>query len=514
MTHTISNNKRIAKNTLMLYLRMGVSMIVSLYTSRIVLNTLGIEDYGIYSVVAGIISMFTFLNSALSGATSRFITFELGKNYFVQLNKTFSAAFINHIILALIILFLAETIGLWFLYHKLVIPDNRLNAAFWVYQCSIASTILGIIQVPFSSLIMAHEKMGIYAYLSIFDVVLKLVLVILLSYVSTDKLIFWAFCGVFVTILYNSFNYIYCYKHFKESHISIHKEIPLYKRLFIYSFWDFLGSMSSLAQGQGLNMMLNIFFGPTINAARGIAMTIQGAVVQFSSNFTIASKPQIIKLYADNNIKGMLELVYNSSKLSFFLLYLFALPLCLEIKYVLTLWLGEYPDYTIIFTILILINSLTWSFKTHRTTMVHATGHIKLSNLTVGVILCSTLPISYLFLINGFSAVSVFIITIVITLLAELVACFVLKRYLDYSVKDYFKNVYGKCLLISCFSFIAPYIVHTLFSESFLRLCLVSLTSLISVSFFAYKLGLDDSSRTKIISFIKNRIAQKKRPTT
>lgn len=509
-----TNNKRIAQNTLMLYIRMGVSMLVSLYTSRIVLNTLGVEDYGIYSVVAGVISMFTFLNGALSGATSRFITFELGKKNFIQLNKTFSAAFINHIILALIILFFAETIGLWFLYNKLVIPENRLIAAFWVYQCSIITTILGIIQVPFGSLIMAHERMGVYAYLSIFDVVLKLVLVLSLSLVPTDKLIFWAFCGVFVTILYNSFNYIYCYKHFKESHISIHKEIPLYKKLFIYSFWDFLGSMSSLAQGQGLNMMLNIFFGPTINAARGIAMTIQGAVVQFSSNFTIASKPQIIKLYADNNIKEMLELVYNSSKLSFFLLYLFALPLCLEIKYVLNLWLGEYPDYTIIFTILILINSLTWSIKTYRTTMIHATGHIKLSNLTVGVILCSTLPISYIFLTNGFSAISVFIITIVITLLAELVACFVLKRYLDYSIKDYLFNVYGKCFLISILSFIVPYIVHLSINESFFRLCMVSLTSIISVGFFAYKLGLDHSTRKKIISFIKEKINRKKIPTT
>lgn len=510
MSQTTSNNKRIAKNTMMLYLRMGITMIVSLYTSRVVLNSLGVEDYGIYSVVGGIISMFTFLNGALSGATSRFITFELGKKDYIQLNKTFSAAWINHIILTLIIIFFAETIGLWFLYNKLVIPLDRMNAAIWVYQCSIATTILGIIQVPFGALIMAHERMGVYAYFSIFDVMLKLALVITLKYIPTDKLIFWAVSGVGVAILYNSLNYIYCFKHFKESKLRIHKDIPLYKRLFVYSFWDFLGSLSMLAQGQGLNMLLNMFFGPAINAARGIAMTVQGAVGQFSSNFTIAAKPQIIKLYADNDIKGMLTLVYNSSRLSYFLLYIFALPLCIELEYVLKIWLGQYPEYTVIFTILLLVNSLTWSIKTYRTTMMHATGHIKLSNLTVGVILCSTLPISYLFLKMGYSSVSVFVITIIVTLIAEFVACIVLKKYLNYSLKNYLLNVYGKCFLISILSFIVPYIVHCSMDESFIRLCLVTLVSIISVGVFAYHIGLDKNTQQKVKSFSLNIISKLK----
>ena len=232
-----------------------------------------------------------------------------------------------------------------------MIPDERMFAAVWVYQFSIVGTCLGIILVPFSSLIMAHEKMGIYAYMSIFEVILKLILVLILQYINYDKLFFWAAGGLFTTMLYQLFNVVYCRKNFSEVRFNFHREKKMYLQMFGYSFWDFLGSMSSLAQGQGLNMLLNMFFGPVVNAARGIAMTIQGAVVQFSSNFVIASKPQIIKLYAEGNIKEMMYLVYQTSNFSYFLLFLFALPLCLELDYVLFLWLGEYPDYTVSFAI-------------------------------------------------------------------------------------------------------------------------------------------------------------------
>lgn len=491
---------------MMLYLRMGITMIVSLYTSRVVLNSLGVEDYGIYSVVGGIISMFTFLNGALSEATSRFITFELGKKDYIQLKKTFNAAFINHLILSVIILLLCETIGLWFLLNKLVIPIGRMNAAIWVYQCSIAVTILGIMQVPFGSLIMAHEKMSIYAYFSIFDVGLKLILVFALKYTSTDKLIFWALCGILTTILYNTFNFIYCKRHFAESKFQLHKDIPLYKRMFIYSFWDFIGSLSSLAQGQGLNMLLNIYFGPVVNAARGVALTVQGAITQFSSNFTIASKPQITKLYANGNIKEMMNLVYNSSCLSYFLLYIFALPLCLELDYILKIWLGTYPENTPIFTLLILINSLIWSIKSYRVTTLHATGHIKLSNLTVGVILCSTLPISYLFLEFGYPATSVFIITIFVNIIAELIACFILRKYLKYSISQYLLNVYGRCFIVSLIALILPYIIHQSMEQGFLRLVIVTFTSIFSVVISAYYCGLKKETREQITFFIKNKI--------
>ena len=503
-----ANNLRIYKNTLLLYIRMGISMLISLYTSRIVLQVLGEEDYGIMAVVGGITSLFTFMNGALSGATQRFLTFELGKNNQTSLKKIFNAAFINHLILSLIILILCETIGLWFLYHKLVIPEIRMSAAIAVYQFSIIGTCLGIILVPFNSLIMAHEKMGVYAYLSIFDVLLKLALVIILQYIAYDKLIFWAAGGLLTSMLYQAFNILYCRKNFAEAHFEFYKEKKLYLQMFSYSFWDFLGSLSTLAQGQGLNMLLNMFFGPIVNAARGIAMTVQGAIVQFSSNFVVASKPQIIKLYAEGNIQEMMRLVYQTSNLSYFLLYLFALPLCIELDYVLTLWLGEYPEYTVTFAILIIANSLTWSIKSLRVTVLHATGEIKLSNLTVGVILCLTLPVSYFFLKLGYSPISVFVITLIMTLLAEFVACFVLKKYLDYSIKDYLLQVYGRCILVSVLSFPVPFILHSIMPSGFIRLCTVTLVSTLSLCIFAYYYGFSKEVRDKTFTIIKNRISK------
>lgn len=500
------DNRRIYKNTIMLYVRMGVSMLISLYTSRIVLQVLGEEDYGVMAVVGGITSLFTFMNGALSEATSRFLTFELGRNDIISLKKIFNAAFVNHLLLSLIILLLCETVGLWFFYHKLVIPEVRMFAAFSVYQFSIIGTCVGIILVPFNSLIMAHEKMGVYAYLSIFDVVLKLILVIILQYINYDKLIFWAAGGLFTTMLYQFFNIIYCRRHFIEVRFEFQRDKKLYSQMFSYSFWDFLGSLSSLSQGQGLNMLLNIFFGPSVNAARGIAMTVQGAIVQFSSNFVVASKPQIIKLYAEGNIKEMMYLVYQTSNFSYYLLFLFALPLCIELDYVLTLWLGEYPDYTVPFAILIIINSLTWSIKSSRVTALHATGHIKLSNLTVGVILCLTLPVSYIFLKQGYSPISVFVITIIMTLFAEIVACFVLKRYLDYSVKDYLIQVYGRCLLVSFLSFPIPFVIHLIMPYGFLRLMIVVLASSISLCLFVYYCGFSKNIRDKVSALIKKKI--------
>lgn len=485
-------------------------MLISLYTSRIVLQVLGVDDYGIYSVVGGITSLFTFLNGALSEASSRFLTFELGRKNWDALNKTFNAAIVNHFLLSILILILCETIGVWFLLNKLVIPEDRIWAAMGVYQCSIFTTCFGIILVPFSSLIMAHERMGVYAYLSIFDVLMKLLLVFILQIIPFDKLFFWAFGGLLTSLTYQMFNIVYCKRQFKECRFRLHRDKNLYRSMFVYSFWDFLGSFSSIAQGQGLNMLLNMFFGPAVNAARGIAMTVQGAIVQFSSNFVVASKPQIIKLYAAGNIKEMMNLVYQTSNFSFFLLYIFSLPLCLELDYVLKLWLGEYPDHTVIFAILIIANSLTWSIKSSRVTALHATGHIKLSNLTVGVILCLTLPVSYVYLKLGYSAVSVFVITIVMTLLAELVACFVLKKYLEYSISDYLLQVYGRCLLVSLLSFFPPYWISLQLEQGFLRLCLVTVISIFSISFFAFYLGFTRDTRSKVVLLVKEKFLKKR----
>jgi O-antigen/teichoic acid export membrane protein len=498
------NNKRIARNTLLLYFRMGVSMLVSLYTARIVLGTLGEVDYGILNVVTGCVAIFTFLNGALSGSTSRFLTFELGRDNQEQLKKTFSATVFIHIALAIAIVILSETIGLWLLINKLVIPAERMAAAHWAYQIGILSMVISIIQVPYGAAIIAHEKMDIYAYMSIFDVGAKLALAFLIQVIGGDKMIIWAIMTMIVGALYTIFYIGYCRRHFGETRcIKFIKDKPLYKQLFSYSWWDLLGQISGMLQGQGINILLNMFFGPIVNTARAISYQVQGALTQFANNFMLASRPQIIKLYAADKTDEMMRLVYLSSCMAFYLSFVLTLPLCLELRYVLNLWLGEYPAETIPFTMLILVNSLIVNIKSSRVAAIHATGHIKLTNILVGVILCSIFPVAYVLLRMGFDATSVFVALIAITFIAEVVAVFVLRRYVRFSVIQYWLQVYGRCALVAACSYLHVYAVHSAMEEGFVRLIAVCATSVIVVGTFIYAVGINKETRASLNNFIK-----------
>lgn len=498
------NNKRIARNTLLLYIRMGVSMIVSLYTARVVLEALGEVDYGILNVVTGCVAIFTFLNGALSGSTSRFLTFELGRGDQEQLRRTFSATLVIHIVLAIAIVILSETIGLWLLVNKLVIPVERMSAAHWAYQIGILAMVISIIQVPFGASIIAHEKMNIYAYMSLFDVGAKLALAFLIQVIGGDKMIIWALMTMVVGLLYTAIYILYCRKQFAETrNLRFYKDKTLYKQLFSYSWWDLLGQISGMLQGQGINILLNMFFGPIMNTARAISYQVQGALTQFANNFMLASRPQIIKLYAADKTDEMMKLVYLSSCMAFYLSFVLTLPLCLELKYVLDLWLGDYPSETIPFTMLILINSLIVNIKSSRVAAIHATGHIKLTNITVGVILCSIFPIAYILLRMGFEATSVFVALIAVTFIAEVVAVFVLRKYVKFSVAQYWIQVYGRCILVAICSYLPVYAVHAAMSEGFIRLITVCATSVVVVGGFVYTIGINRETRTSLNNFIK-----------
>lgn len=498
------NNRRIARNTLMLYLRMGASMLVSLYTARIVLGTLGEVDYGILNVVTGCVAIFTFLNGALSGSTSRFLTYELGQGNIEQLKRTFSATIVIHLLLALAIIILSETVGLWMLTQKLVIPADRMTAAHWAYQIGILSMVISIIQVPYGAAIIAHEKMDIYAYMSLFDVGAKLLLAFLIQVIGGDKMIIWAVMTMIVGVLYTIVYIIYCNKQFDEArNIRFHNDKPLYKQLFSYSWWDLIGQISVMLQGQGINILLNMFFGPIVNTARAISYQVQGALTQFANNFMLASRPQIIKLYAADKIDEMMRLVYLSSCMAFYLSFVLTLPLCLELRYVLNLWLGEYPAETIPFTMLILVNSLIVNIKSSRVAAIHATGHIKLTNITVGIILCSIFPVAYVLLRMGFDATSVFVALIAITFIAEVVAVFVLRRYVKFSVAQYWIQVYGRCALVAALSYLPVYAVHDAMEEGFVRLIAVCATSVIVVGTFIYTIGINKETRASLNNFIK-----------
>lgn len=506
----MANNKRIAQNTLFLYFRMFLVMGMNLYASRIILKALGIEDFGLYNVVGGIVTMFSFINGALSAATSRYLTFELGKNDIKLLNKIFNTALLSHCFIGIIIVFLAETIGLWFFYQKMIIPEDRLYAAMWVYQISILTSVFSITQVPYTATIIAHENMKIYAYVSIVEVSLKLIVVFIIANLSYDRLISYALLLCLVQIILMLYYRNYCSKHYKECTIKLNRDKQLYKEMFSYGSFDMIGNLSVLAQGQGLNILLNLFFGPTVNAARGIAYQLQGAITQFSNNFMTAVKPQIIKSYAIGDIKGMIKLMEGSSLLSFYLMLIIALPLWFESDFVLKLWLGEYPLHTTTFLKLTIILCLIQSLKTPRTAVFHATGKIKLTNIIIGSILCSALPIAYCLLKLGFPPESVFWAANITMIISELVSTFILKKYVQFSAKKYFINVHARCSLVTIITGLILYLIFDKFIEqSFTRLIITCINSTIITIIVCFMIGLDKQTKTIIIQIIKQKILKK-----
>ena len=503
----MTDNKRIAKNTMFLYFRMFLIMGVALYTSRIVLETLGVEDFGLYNVVGGIVTMFSFINGSLGSATSRYITFELGRKNYVRLSQIFNVAFAVHVFMALIIVVLAETVGLWFFYEKMTIPVERLDAAFWVYQISILHSFFSMTQVPYNAVIIARENMKVYAYIGIVEVLAKLLIVYMIKVSPIDRLVYYAIllCMLQVGILL--YYRYFCTSRYPESHLKVCKDRTLYRSIFTYGASDMIGAVSVMAQGQGLNLLLNVYFGPVVNAARAIAYQIQGAVTQFSNNFMTAVRPQIIKSYAEGNIEDMWRLVIHSSCFSFYLMWLICLPLMLEASTVLSIWLGRYPDHSVSFLILILILCLIQTLKTPRVTIFHALAKVFASNITVGTVLCLAFPLAYLFLELGGSPESVFWAANISMAASELVSVFVLRRFLDYSITGYLLSVHGRCTLVAVISLIIPYFVYDRFMDAgFLRLLVTCVITTVSVILTSLYIGMDKPMRAKLYGIVKTRI--------
>lgn len=500
------NNKRIAKNTSLLYIRMIVVMCIQLYTSRVILNALGISDYGLYNVIGGLVVMFSSLNMSLGSSTSRFFTVELAKDDTSALNKVFSTAMAIHITMAFIVFILAETIGLWFFYEKMVIPPDRISASMWVFQLSVVSSMFSITQVPYNAAIIAHERMNIIAYVGIGEAISKLLIAYLISFSPIDKLIIYAILIFMVQLTVMMTYRFYCIKHFRETNFNFQRDGSLYKSMLSYSLYDTVGCMAVMAQGQGLNMVLNVFCGTVVNAARAISYQIQAAVSQFASNFMAAVNPQIIKYYTQGNMKDMMQLVRRASIFSFAVLYMIILPVSLEIDYLLEIWLGEYPPYTTSFVVIILINELLNAFRRPRITIFHASGHIKLSNIITGGILFLALPLGYILMKLGYPPTFVFWGMLFTTILADFTNMILLKRYIDYSVIDFWKNVHLRCLLVTITVSILPYWIHGAFNASFLRVCLVSLFSLMSTLFVAYFFLMNRQEKMKAFNMLKTKI--------
>lgn len=494
-----ANNKRIAKNTLLLYVRMLFGMLVSLYTSRVILQTLGVEDYGVYNVVGGVITMFTFLNGAMSSATSRYITFEIGKGNMEQLKKVFSSALQIHAIIALLIVILGETVGLWFLMNELVIPDGRMDAAMWVYQCSVVTAVVTIMSVPYNADIIAHEKMSAFAYISVLEIILKLAIVYLLVVLPFDKLKVYAVLVLMVGLLIRYIYTRYCHKHFEESHYIHHIDKPLLKEMSSFAGWSFWGNLAGILYTQGLNMMLNIFFGPVVNAARGIATQIQGVVQQFVGNFQMALNPQITKTYASGELDKMHSLMFRSARFSFMLLFFLSLPIILETNYILTLWLGIVPENTVIFARIIIAISLIYTIANPCVIANQATGKVKVYQAVVGGLLLLILPISYIVLKMGAPAYSVFIVHFCVESVAQFARMYMLRNMIDLPLLSYVKNIYLPIMGVVLLSVILPMLVYNNMQEGIIRFLIVGMTCVLSVAMTSLFIGMTRNERTFLI---------------
>lgn len=507
----MSDNKTIAKNTLFLYFRMILVMGVGLYTSRIVLRELGVSDFGIYSLVGGFITIFGFLNAAMSSATQRYLTFDLGKKDFDRLRKTFSISLTIHVGIALLVLLMAETIGLWYVNYKMVFPSERSFAVNVVYQFSILASLVGIIQVPYDALIIAHERMGVYAYVSIAEALLKMIIVFLLVYFGSDKLITYAVLVFIVALGIRLFYQFYCREHYPESRYKFYRDGKYYKELISFSGWNLFGNIAVVARSQGNNIVLNLFFGTIVNAAFGIMNTVISSINSFVGNFQMASRPQIIKLYASDEGLLMQRLINQTAKFSFYMSLILMAPVFLNIDFILKIWLVDPPEYSNIFIRLALLYSLVDTISGPLMTGIQATGKIKTYQIVVGVLVFLNLPISYIFLkLNIYREPEVVMyVWLAISFISLWFRLYFLKATQNYNLSLFFKEVLLKIGFMSGLSLLLGYILNRYlpivnFGYFILQTILYALL-LISTT---YIFGLNKSEKELVIR-MKNKLLKR-----
>lgn len=506
-TNHTNDTKRIAKNTMMLYFQMFFSMLVSLYTSRVLLNALGVNDFGTYNVVGGLVVMFSLISGSLSGSVSRFITYELGRggdNKKVQ--RIFSTSLLIHIGLAVIVIIAMETIGVWFLNAKMVIAQDRLTAANWVFQGSIVSFTFGLLGVPYNATIIAHEKMGAFAFVNILQVILNLINVVFIAYSpwTFDRLICYALLTVGVSVLVQLVYMIYCRRKFEECNsLTLIWDNNIWKGIAGFSVWNFIGSMASRLKWDGVNILLNLFFGTVINAARGIAGSVNGAVTSFVNNFMMALNPQITKSYAVGDCDYLYSLINKGARYSYYIVLILVMPIMFEMNFVLTLWLKKFPEHTVTFTSLALILSLCDSMANPLITAQLATGKVKSFQLIVGGFLMLNFPLSYMFLKLGCIPEVVFIIAIVISLLSLHIRLLFLRHDIGLSISSFIYKVCVNVLLVTVISAIIPAIICYYFHDCLLRFFIVIIVTLLCTSTVIYFIGCSTSERKFILDKAK-----------
>lgn len=502
MSNIIADNKRIALNTFFLYLRQVLVLFLTLYLSRLVLEVLGVEDFGIYNVVGGFVAMFAFMNASMSNGVQRFFNVDIGETGGMNITKIHSTSIYIQLLLACVFLVIAESIGLWYINNVMVIPYSRLEAANWVFQLSVLSLVFVILQVPYVAAVMAYEKMNFFALVSVLDVVLRFISVYIMTFIhNTDYLILYSCVIMLVSATSFLFYYFYSRKNFR--HIVFEKAFDkiLFRQMLSFSGWNIFGSFAYMIKDQGLNMLLNLYFGPVVNAARAISYQVSSALNGFSTNIFTAFRPQLMQSYSSKDYRRTTFLMFTMSKFTFFLMVFIAFPIIIEIHYILNIWLGgNVPHQTGIFTVLVILNMLVTNFNPPISQVVHATGYMRKYQIITSIVLTSILPVSWLFLYLGYSAISVFWISLVISIFNQLICLIVLKEIYDYSMRQYLSKVLLPCIVVCCVVFPFPYVVHIFMETGLIRLISVVLVNLLVSLFAIYFLGLTEAEKNIIIT--------------
>lgn len=485
------------------------SMLVSLYTSRVVLQTLGVEDYGIYDVVGGVVGMLSLISGSLSSAISRFITFELGKGDIDKLKRVFSTSVSIQLTISTLVIVLAELVGVWFLNNKMIIPSDRLLAANWIFQFSVLTFAVGLISVPYNAVIIAHEKMKAFAYIGIFEVLAKLLIVFSLLVSPIDRLILYGLLLMILSIIVRIIYGIYCKRNFAECSYSFIFDKALIKDMSGFVGWNFIGSSSGILRDYGGNILINLFLGPSVNAARGIATQVCRVVSSFANNFMTAVNPQITKSYSVGNIDYMSELIYRSARYSFYLLLLLSLPFIVNADFLLSLWLEDVPEYTVIFVQLALVLTLSESLANPLVTAVLATGRIRSYQIIIGGMQLLNLPISYLCLRMSFSPECIFVVAIIISVCCVISRVLILRWLLGFPVHKFLIGVYANVVFVFLLSLISP-VAFKILSNSNLYTCIICCAlSILSATIAIYSVGCNKMERFFIRSKLNKGIKSK-----
>lgn len=507
MNDNSSNNKRIAKNTMMLYFRMLITMVVGLFTSRILLQALGVVDYGIYNVVGGFVAMFTMISGSLSSAISRFITFELGKGDMNALKRVFATSILVQMGLSLLVILVAETVGLWFLYNKMVIPAERLDAAFWVFQLAILSFVINLLSVPYNSCIISHERMDAFAYISIYEVICKLLICYAVMHSPIDRLIYYAillFCvGLSVRFVYTW----YCKRHFEECTCQFILDRRLLKNMFGFAGWNFIGSAGWVLRGEGGTILFNLFGGPAANAANGIASALSGAVTGFVTNFTTAFNPQITKDYAAQKYMDLNRLLVYGSKISFYMMFFIGLPVMLNAYFILHIWLGNVPEHSTALVRLIILFSLSETISTPLITAKLATGNIKKYQLVVGGVQLLSLPLAYVVLKLGAPVESIYVSYFVTSVGCLIARMFMLRGDIpQLSIRRFITDVVINVWLVAGVASIVPYLIYRQFEEGWTCFIITGFASVLSCAIVMFYVGLKKAERQKITMYVMSKL--------